>query len=164
MQYAYSPNCSLNRSLGVDKEYCLTINTYFFNLSCLLMLFPEPILSSPAASCLSTLPFHVLRILFQSSELSPQEGAVVHKAAVEVGAIQMVLLCLAVLSHHKPRATNHSHKMALQALSALTGRYSENFILIPVGVSLEACRWRLSDVRPFYTFHFVNCVTFNYRK
>lgn len=98
------------------------------------MLFPEPILSSPAASCLSTLPFHVLRILFQSSELSPQEGAVVHKAAVEVGAIQMVLLCLAVLSHHKPRATNHSHKMALQALSALTGRYSENFILIPVGV------------------------------
>lgn len=128
------------------------------------MLFPEPILSSPAASCLSTLPFHVLRILFQSSELSPQEGAAVHKAAVEVGAIQMVLLCLAVLSHHKPRATNHSHKMALQALSALTGRYSENFILIPVGVSLEACRRRLSDVRPFCTFHFVNCVTFNYRK
>ena len=45
---------------------------------------------------------------------------------MEVGAIQMVLLCLAVLSHHKPRATSHSHKLALQALSALTGRYCEN--------------------------------------
>ena len=56
----------------------------------------------------------------------PQEGLAVHRAAMEVGAIQMVLLCLAVLSHHKPRATSHSHKLALQALSALTGRYCEN--------------------------------------
>lgn len=86
----------------------------------------EAILSSPVASSLSTLPFRVLRILFQGSELVPQEGLAVHRAAMEVGAIQMVLLCLAVLSHHKPRATSHSHKLALQALSALTGRYCEN--------------------------------------
>lgn len=75
------------------------------------------------ASSLSTLPFRVLRILFQGSERLPQETLAVHRAAMEVGAIQMVLLCLAVLSHHKPRATSHSHKLALQALSALTGRY-----------------------------------------
>lgn len=86
----------------------------------------ESILSSPVASSLSTLPFQVLRILFQGSELVPLEGEAVHRAAMEVGAIQMVLLCLAVLSHHKPRATNHSHKLALQVLSALTGRYCRN--------------------------------------
>ncbi|XP_068681369.1 baculoviral IAP repeat-containing protein 6-like isoform X1 [Montipora foliosa] len=81
----------------------------------------EAILSSPVASSLATLPFQVLCILFQTSAVSPQECMSVQRAAIEVGAIQMVLLCLAVLSHHKPRATNHSHKLALQALSALTG-------------------------------------------
>ena len=86
----------------------------------------ESILSSSVASSLSTLPFQVLRTLFQGGELVLQEGETVHSAAMEVGAIQMVLLCLAVLSHHKPRATNQSHKLALQALSALTGRYCTN--------------------------------------
>lgn len=92
----------------------------------IVFLFSEAILSSPVASSLSTLPFRVLRILFQGSELVLQEGLAMHRAALEVGAIQMVLLCLAVLSHHKPRATSHSHKLALQALSALTGRYCKN--------------------------------------
>ena len=67
----------------------------------------------------------------------PQEGFAVHRAAMEVGAIQMVLLCLAVLSHHKPRATSHSHKLALQALSALTGRYCENCILTELVIALH---------------------------
>ena len=92
----------------------------------IVFLFLEAILSSPVASSLSTLPFRILRTLFQGSELVPQEGLAVHRAAMEVGAIQMVLLCLAVLSHHKPRATSHSHKLALQALSALTGRCCQN--------------------------------------
>lgn len=99
---------------------------YHSNKVIVFFFFPEAILSSPVASSLSTLPFRVLRTLFQVSELVPQEGVAVHRAAMEVGAIQMVLLCLAVLSHHKPRATSHSHKLALQALSALTGRYCEN--------------------------------------
>ncbi|XP_015750593.1 PREDICTED: baculoviral IAP repeat-containing protein 6-like, partial [Acropora digitifera] len=81
----------------------------------------EAILSSPVAGSLSTLPFQVLRTLFQTSAVSPQGCTAVQRAAIEVGAIQMVLLCLAVLSHHKPQTTNHSHKLALQALSALTG-------------------------------------------
>lgn len=86
------------------------------------IFFLEAILSSPVAGSLSTLPFQVLRTLFQTSAVSPQGCTAVQRAAIEVGAIQMVLLCLAVLSHHKPQTTNHSHKLALQALSALTGR------------------------------------------
>ena len=88
----------------------------------LFYIFLEAILSSPVAGSLSTLPFQVLRTLFQTSAVSPQGCTAVQRAAIEVGAIQMVLLCLAVLSHHKPQTTNHSHKLALQALSALTGR------------------------------------------
>lgn len=82
----------------------------------------ESILSSPVASSLSTLPFQMLSSLFQDDTLTSLESVAVQRAAMEVGAIQMVLLCLAVLSHHKPRASNHSHNLALQALSALTGR------------------------------------------
>lgn len=95
---------------------CITSFTHTYSV------FLEAILSSPVAGSLSTLPFQVLRTLFQTSAVSPQDCTAVQRAAIEVGAIQMVLLCLAVLSHHKPQTTNHSHKLALQALSALTGR------------------------------------------
>lgn len=95
---------------------------YYILYSYMPYSFLEAILSSPVAGSLSTLPFQVLRTLFQTSAVSPQGCTAVQRAAIEVGAIQMVLLCLAVLSHHKPQTTNHSHKLALQALSALTGR------------------------------------------
>ena len=88
----------------------------------LLLLTPASILSSPVATSLSTLPFQVLRVLFQNSAQASDKGVVVQRVAVEVGAIQLVLLCLAVLSHHQPQTVSHTHKLALQALSALTGR------------------------------------------
>lgn len=98
----------------------------WWNPFVIVLFSPEAILSSPIASSLAILPFQVLRILFQTSAVSPLECVAVQRAAMEVGAIQMILLCLAVLSHHKPRTTNHSHSLALQALSALTGRYVLN--------------------------------------
>lgn len=117
---------------GFFQTLCSKYIAYHSNKLNVSVFTPESILSSPVASSLSTLPFQMLRILFQGSELVPQEGEAVHRAAMEVGAIQMVLLCLAVLSHHKPRATNHSHKLALQALSALTGRYCGNVQIMGV--------------------------------
>ena len=104
----------------VEAVKCKASN--FETILSMYVVVVESILSSPVASSLSTLPFQMLSSLFQDDTLTSLESVAVQRAAMEVGAIQMVLLCLAVLSHHKPRASNHSHNLALQALSALTGR------------------------------------------
>lgn len=101
----------------------------------------------------------MLRTLFQGGELVPEEGETVHSAAMEVGAIQMVLLCLAVLSHHKPRATNHSHKLALQALSALTGRYCANLHIKFLFDTLHLIQYVLKWMHVFHKLTLQNMST-----
>lgn len=57
------------------------------------------ILSCPVASSLPTLPFEVLRQLFQSTPLSTDDGVFLRRTALEVGALHLLLACLAVFTH-----------------------------------------------------------------
>ena len=81
------------------------------------------ILSSHVAQCLPTLPFQVLQVLFQSTPPDSAVSAVLREDALQIGAVQLVMACLAVLSHHEPRVTCEVDRIALQAMATLTGRY-----------------------------------------
>ncbi|XP_029926712.1 baculoviral IAP repeat-containing protein 6 isoform X5 [Myripristis murdjan] len=66
------------------------------------------ILQSPSANVLPTLPFHVLRALFSSTPLTTDDGVLLRRMALEIGAIHLILACLSALSHHAPRVPNAS--------------------------------------------------------
>lgn len=55
---------------------------------------------------LPTLPFHVLRALFSSTPLTTDDGVLLRRMALEIGAIHLILACLSALSHHAPRNSN----------------------------------------------------------
>ncbi|XP_013417535.1 baculoviral IAP repeat-containing protein 6 [Lingula anatina] len=61
------------------------------------------ILSSSMAGSLPTLPFHVLRTLFAAQPLTTDDGVVLRRMTLEIGALHLILACLSVLSHHGPR-------------------------------------------------------------
>jgi len=60
---------------------------------------------SPFASELPTLPFFVLKALFDMSPLTTDDGVVLRRMALEIGAVHLILACLSVLGHHAPRQT-----------------------------------------------------------
>lgn len=64
------------------------------------------ILQSPSANVLPTLPFHVLRALFSSTPLTTDDGVLLRRMALEIGAVHLILACLSALSHHAPRNAN----------------------------------------------------------
>uniref|UniRef100_F7FUX9 Dual E2 ubiquitin-conjugating enzyme/E3 ubiquitin-protein ligase BIRC6 n=1 Tax=Ornithorhynchus anatinus TaxID=9258 RepID=F7FUX9_ORNAN len=64
------------------------------------------ILQSPSANVLPTLPFHVLRSLFSTTPLTTDDGLLLRRMALEIGAIHLILACLSALSHHAPRVPN----------------------------------------------------------
>ncbi|XP_060789213.1 baculoviral IAP repeat-containing protein 6 isoform X4 [Neoarius graeffei] len=70
------------------------------------------ILQSPSANVLPTLPFLVLRSLFSSTPLTTDDGVLLRRMALEIGAVHLILACLSALSHHAPRVpssnSNHS--------------------------------------------------------
>ncbi|XP_061083476.1 baculoviral IAP repeat-containing protein 6 isoform X4 [Conger conger] len=66
------------------------------------------ILQSPSANVLPTLPFHVLRTLFSTTPLTTDDGLLLRRMALEIGAIHLILACLSALSHHAPRIPNTS--------------------------------------------------------
>ncbi|XP_041107829.1 baculoviral IAP repeat-containing protein 6-like isoform X5 [Polyodon spathula] len=66
------------------------------------------ILQSPSANVLPTLPFHVLRTLFSTTPLTTDDGLLLRRMALEIGAIHLILACLSALSHHAPRVPNAS--------------------------------------------------------
>ncbi|CAH1791767.1 unnamed protein product [Owenia fusiformis] len=61
------------------------------------------ILSSPIATSLPTLPFHVLKTLFDTSPLTTDDGVLLRRMALDIGALHLILACLSVLSHQGPR-------------------------------------------------------------
>jgi baculoviral IAP repeat-containing protein 6 len=65
--------------------------------------FAAHILTSPIASSLPTLPFNVLRQLFDSTLLTTDDGVLLRRMTLDIGAIHLILACLSVLSHHAPR-------------------------------------------------------------
>ncbi|XP_043914359.1 baculoviral IAP repeat-containing protein 6 isoform X2 [Protopterus annectens] len=67
------------------------------------------ILQSPSANVLPTLPFHVLRTLFSTTLLTTDDGVLLRRMALEIGAVHLILACLSALSHHAPRVPNSNH-------------------------------------------------------
>ncbi|XP_052766452.1 baculoviral IAP repeat-containing protein 6-like isoform X2 [Mya arenaria] len=63
------------------------------------------ILTSPIANSLPTLPFIVLKTLFDSTPLTTDDGVLLRRMCLENGALHLILACLSVLSHHPPRIT-----------------------------------------------------------
>ncbi|KAJ8418302.1 hypothetical protein AAFF_G00140110 [Aldrovandia affinis] len=70
------------------------------------------ILQSPSANVLPTLPFHVLRTLFSTTPLTTDDGLLLRRMALEIGAIHLILACLSALSHHAPRVPNATANQA----------------------------------------------------
>lgn len=58
------------------------------------------IYSLPIAPSLATFPFEVLYQLLDSSALTTDEGILIRRMVVEVGAIHLVLNCLGIIGHH----------------------------------------------------------------
>lgn len=61
------------------------------------------ILTSPIASSLPTLPFLVLKSLYESTPLTTDDGVLLRRMSIEIWVIHLILACLSVLSHHAPR-------------------------------------------------------------
>ena len=59
---------------------------------------------SKLAADLPTLPFTVLKTLFDATPLTTDDGLVLRHKALDSGVIHLLLGCLSVLSHHAPRA------------------------------------------------------------
>lgn len=78
----------------------MLILSFLFNLG--------HILQSPSANVLPTLPFHVLRSLFSTTPLTTDDGVLLRRMALEIGALHLILVCLSALSHHAPRVPNSS--------------------------------------------------------
>ncbi|XP_024864880.1 baculoviral IAP repeat-containing protein 6 isoform X2 [Kryptolebias marmoratus] len=76
------------------------------------------ILQSPSANVLPTLPFHVLRALFSSTPLTTDDGVLLRRMALEIGAIHLILACLSALSHHAPRNPNASSSVSEPQISS----------------------------------------------
>ncbi|XP_074501768.1 dual E2 ubiquitin-conjugating enzyme/E3 ubiquitin-protein ligase BIRC6 isoform X2 [Sebastes fasciatus] len=79
------------------------------------------ILQSPSANVLPTLPFHVLRALFSSTPLTTDDGVLLRRMALEIGAIHLILACLSALSHHAPRNPNASTSVSEPQISSCHG-------------------------------------------
>uniref|UniRef100_A0A3Q3KMW9 Dual E2 ubiquitin-conjugating enzyme/E3 ubiquitin-protein ligase BIRC6 n=1 Tax=Monopterus albus TaxID=43700 RepID=A0A3Q3KMW9_MONAL len=76
------------------------------------------ILQSPSANVLPTLPFHVLRALFSSTPLTTDDGVLLRRMALEIGAVHLILACLSALSHHAPRNPNASTSVSEPQISS----------------------------------------------
>ncbi|XP_071961824.1 dual E2 ubiquitin-conjugating enzyme/E3 ubiquitin-protein ligase BIRC6-like isoform X2 [Antedon mediterranea] len=63
------------------------------------------ILSSPQASCLPTLPFSILITLLHGSPLTTDDGVLLRRMTLDIGALHLVLACMSILSHYAPRVT-----------------------------------------------------------
>ena len=57
------------------------------------------VLTTPLAASLPTLPFQVLKQLLESTPLTTDDGLLLRRTTIEVGAVQLLLNCLAVFTH-----------------------------------------------------------------
>lgn len=84
------------------------LTPYIRNAQCVFSVHLGHILQSPSANVLPTLPFHVLRSLFSTTPLTTDDGVLLRRMALEIGAVHLILACLSALSHHAPRVPNSS--------------------------------------------------------
>lgn len=65
-------------------------------------LFLDDIYSLSLAPSLPTLPFEVFRQLLDSSPLTTDDGMLLRRMVIEVGAMHLILNCLSIFTHHSP--------------------------------------------------------------
>ncbi|KAK6180714.1 hypothetical protein SNE40_008714 [Patella caerulea] len=82
------------------------------------------ILTSPIANSLPTLPFTVLKSLFDATPLTTDDGLLLRRMGLDIGAVHLILACLSVLSHHAPRVSSagfqHETQLILSAMQVAT--------------------------------------------
>lgn len=65
-----------------------------------LIFFSDDIYSLALAATLPTLPFEVFRQLLNCSPLTTDDGVILRRMIIEVGAMHLVLNCLGIFTHH----------------------------------------------------------------
>ena len=63
---------------------------------------PGPGSSSKGSASLGTLPFRVVGALLEAAPRASPAGRALRLALLQLGAVRLVLACLAVFTHHKP--------------------------------------------------------------
>lgn len=58
------------------------------------------IFQSPVADSLPTLPFEVLRKLYDVTPLSTDDGRLLRKISINTGVVHLLLACLSIFTHH----------------------------------------------------------------
>ena len=74
------------------------------------------ILTSPISNSLPTLPFIVLKSLFDATPLTTDDGMLLRRMCLEIGALHLILACLSVLSHHAPRSNVSGFQQDAQSI------------------------------------------------
>lgn len=64
------------------------------------MCFLDEIYTLSLANTLPTLPFEVFRQLLDNSALTTDDGVLLRRMCIDVGAIHLVLNCLSIFTHH----------------------------------------------------------------
>nr|XP_033324348.1 baculoviral IAP repeat-containing protein 6 [Megalopta genalis] len=68
------------------------------------------VLTSPWAASLPTLPFQVLRQVLDATPLNTDDGILLRKTTIEVGAMLLLLNCLAIFTHQTTQNENAEQK------------------------------------------------------
>uniref|UniRef100_A0A1Q3FEM5 Dual E2 ubiquitin-conjugating enzyme/E3 ubiquitin-protein ligase BIRC6 n=1 Tax=Culex tarsalis TaxID=7177 RepID=A0A1Q3FEM5_CULTA len=91
------------------------------------------IYSLALSSSLPTLPFEVFRQLLDSSPLTTDDGVLLRRMVIEVGAIHLVLNCLSIFTHHNGngQASGSNSSDNIQAASKSTAPTVANGATVP---------------------------------
>lgn len=81
----------------------------------------NPALAS--SQTLPTLPFTILQRLLTLHPVATTTGASIRQTALDTGVVHLLLTCLGLLSHHKPRNTDTRHESTMEALKAFNAKY-----------------------------------------
>ncbi|XP_075144573.1 BIR repeat containing ubiquitin-conjugating enzyme [Haematobia irritans] len=87
------------------------------------------IYSLSLAPSLPTLPFEVFRQLLDSSPLTTDDGMLLRRMVIEVGAMHLILNCLSIFTHHSPiypLGSSQTESVSTGGASGGTGGSSNN--------------------------------------
>lgn len=68
------------------------------------------IFQSPIADSLPTLPFEVLRKLYEATPLTTDDGRLLRRISINTGIVHLLLACLNIFTHSHSNTTNSSDK------------------------------------------------------
>lgn len=84
--------------------------------NCIILIYPKTLLisggdifHSPLADSLPTLPFEVLKTLYDATPLSTDDGRVLRRLSINLGIVHMLLACLGIFTHQSSNSERDSH-------------------------------------------------------